>query len=74
MDRRAFLKSSSLVSTALFMPRFLHAFDRVDLRDRRILVVLQLSGGNDGLNTFIPFEDDIYYQNRPSLAIRKDEA
>ena len=74
MDRRAFLKSSSLASTALFMPRFLHAFDRVDLRDRRILVVLQLSGGNDGLNTFIPFEDDIYYQNRPSLAIRKDEA
>ncbi len=37
----------------------------------RILVLVQLNGGNDGLNTVIPFENDIYYQERPSLAIDK---
>src|SRR5690606_34829084 len=35
-----------------------------------ILVVLQLSGGNDGLNTVIPIEDDIYHRSRPALAVR----
>lgn len=36
----------------------------------RILVVIQLSGGNDGLNTVIPFNDDLYHKARPGLAIR----
>jgi uncharacterized protein (DUF1501 family) len=35
------------------------------------LVVVQLTGGNDGLNTVIPFEDDSYYRSRPALAIPK---
>jgi uncharacterized protein (DUF1501 family) len=35
--------------------------------DGKILVVVQLSGGNDGLNTIIPFGDDAYYRNRPNL-------
>jgi uncharacterized protein (DUF1501 family) len=39
--------------------------------DRRILVLVQLVGGNDGLNTVIPFEDDNYYRLRPTLAIAK---
>lgn len=37
----------------------------------RVLVVIQLSGGNDGLNTVIPFADDAYYKNRYALAIGK---
>ncbi|MCA9176222.1 MAG: DUF1501 domain-containing protein [Planctomycetales bacterium] len=37
--------------------------------DGRILVVLQLSGGNDGLNTIVPFRDQEYYKQRPQLAI-----
>ncbi|MEL6133729.1 MAG: DUF1501 domain-containing protein [Bacteroidota bacterium] len=37
------------------------------------LVIIQLSGGNDGLNTIVPFEDDRYYQARPSLGIDKKE-
>lgn len=37
--------------------------------DDRILVVLELTGGNDGLNTVVPFADDAYYQARPKLAI-----
>ncbi|MBX2819580.1 MAG: DUF1501 domain-containing protein [Rhodothermaceae bacterium] len=40
----------------------------------RVLVLVQLFGGNDGLNTLIPFDDDEYYRVRPSLAIPKSEA
>ncbi|MBX2821718.1 MAG: DUF1501 domain-containing protein [Rhodothermaceae bacterium] len=40
----------------------------------RVLVLVQLSGGNDGLNTIIPYENDIYYQRRPNIAIAKQEA
>jgi uncharacterized protein (DUF1501 family) len=42
--------------------------------DDSVLVVLQLSGGNDGLNTVVPFENDVYLRSRPSLAIRKGSA
>ncbi|MCX8090665.1 MAG: DUF1501 domain-containing protein [Verrucomicrobiae bacterium] len=38
-------------------------------RDGSILVVLQLAGGNDGLNTVVPFADDFYHKARPRLAI-----
>lgn len=38
-------------------------------RDGRILVVLQMAGGNDGLNTVIPYEDDLYYRARPTIGI-----
>jgi uncharacterized protein (DUF1501 family) len=41
-------------------------------RDHPILVVLQLAGGNDGLNTVVPYTNDFYYQSRPRLALRKD--
>ena len=34
-----------------------------------ILVVVQMDGGNDGLNTVIPFADDLYYNNRPRIGI-----
>ena len=36
-----------------------------------VLVVLQLSGGNDGLNTIIPFDHPVYQENRPSLQLVK---
>lgn len=35
----------------------------------KILVMLQMSGGNDGLNTVIPYTDDLYYKNRPTIGI-----
>src|SRR5215470_394388 len=38
-------------------------------RDSNILVILQLAGGNDGLNTVVPYSNDYYYRARPKLAL-----
>lgn len=75
-SRRDFLKTSALASTLLFVPRFLHRLGAQPLpalRDAggRRLVVVQLGGGNDGLNTIVPFRNDLYYQARPTLALRE---
>jgi uncharacterized protein (DUF1501 family) len=37
------------------------------------LVVIELAGGNDGLNTLVPFQNDLYYKNRPTLGLPKEE-
>ncbi|KJD36630.1 twin-arginine translocation pathway signal [Tamlana sedimentorum] len=74
MDRRKFLKQSSLASGLFFVPSFVKAFENIataKLGYKR-LVIIQLSGGNDGLNTIIPHNNDIYYNARPQLAINKD--
>jgi len=76
MKRRNFLKQSALASTSVFVPSFLKAFGGEQImgsRSGKILVVIQLSGGNDGLNTIVPFQNDIYYKNRPKLAIQKNK-
>ena len=39
----------------------------------RILVVLELSGGNDGLNTVVPYGNDTYYKLRPTIGIKADK-
>ena len=41
--------------------------------DEKILVVLELSGGNDGLNTVVPYGDDAYFKARPRIGIKKDK-
>jgi len=75
--RRDFLKAtlgtSTLLSFASVTPPFLvssviGAATRRDERDT-VLVVVQLSGGNDGLNTVVPYGDDEYGQNRPTLRL-----
>ena len=43
------------------------------LQNKKILVVLELSGGNDGLNTLVPYEDDAYYKHRPNIGIPKNK-
>jgi uncharacterized protein (DUF1501 family) len=39
----------------------------------KILVVLELSGGNDGLNTVVPYGDDAYYRHRPEVGLPKND-
>lgn len=77
-NRREFLTaaagSATLVSLACSTPSFLLQTARAANANRanRVLVVIQLSGGNDGLNTVIPYGDDEYYRNRYALAIGKN--
>ena len=75
-SRRKFIQLSSLASASLLVPRFLKAFElpRALPTGHKRLIVIQLSGGNDGLNTVIPVRNDIYYQGRPKLAIQRDAA
>lgn len=85
LTRRQFLQRGVLLaSTAWTLPTFLERSavamassarlpDHGRLPDQRILVVVQLSGGNDGLNTVIPYRDDRYYRSRPRIAVSRDE-
>ena len=76
--RRRFLQttlgSSTLLSAGLSVPTFLARTAQAAASQSRnsqgnVLVVVQLSGGNDGLNTVIPFADDAYGRNRIALRI-----
>uniref|UniRef100_UPI00404774CC DUF1501 domain-containing protein n=1 Tax=Mariniflexile sp. TaxID=1979402 RepID=UPI00404774CC len=75
MKRRNFLKQSTLASSLFFVPSFVKAFESVAKESLgfKKLVIIQLSGGNDGLNTIVPYNNDIYYKNRPSLSLSKDK-
>ncbi|WP_299121749.1 DUF1501 domain-containing protein [uncultured Winogradskyella sp.] len=74
MERRKFLKNSALASGLFFVPSFVKALESVatERLGYKRLVIIQLAGGNDGLNTIIPYNNDIYYNSRPRLAITKD--
>ncbi len=63
-------------SGSLLVPQFLKAFETHGFQQEsdRILIILQLSGGNDGLNTVIPYRNDRYYKARPTLGIPKEKA
>jgi uncharacterized protein (DUF1501 family) len=76
IKRREFLQIGSLATASFMVPKFLKAFEGPKLvpPGNKVLVVLQLSGGNDGLNTVIPVRNDIYYKLRPKLGIAKDQA
>lgn len=81
--RRQFLKTSllggALASTVpLFLEKTFLSLDTMAAattgqittgKDSTILVVLQLAGGNDGINTLVPFGDDAYYKARPKIAL-----
>ena len=78
--RREFLNLSAkgigLLAFSRFAPSFLVrstlAGTPAPEKDKRILVIVQLAGGNDGLNTLIPFQDDNYYRLRPTIGIARD--
>jgi uncharacterized protein (DUF1501 family) len=82
MKRRDFLKNVGVVTgMAAAQYPFLglagqaqtNLFQKIKSFNGKILVIIQLKGGNDGLNTVIPFEDSQYYTKRPTLAIPKND-
>src|SRR5262245_39983144 len=73
-SRRDFLKRASLIALAPTVPGFLARTARAapPERDGRVLVVIQLDGGNDGINTVVPFADEGYAKYRSSLRLPKE--
>jgi uncharacterized protein (DUF1501 family) len=83
--RREFLRTSMLGAAVSFsLPVFLQktfftldamaadsAIQTANGKDGPILIVLQLAGGNDGMNTVVPYADDIYYRSRPVIGVPK---
>jgi len=83
LSRRQFLRAGlTLVAVGLAAPPWLAQIAHADaqrlkkgekLPNDHILVVLQLTGGNDGLNTVVPYRDEVYYRARPTLAIPESQ-
>src|SRR5579885_161301 len=86
ISRRAMMKDGLLVVTAgMIMPSIVGravraAHNAAQEGDRlafdaqgRTLIVVQMAGGNDGLNTIVPYTDGLYYQARPTLAIQQKD-
>jgi uncharacterized protein (DUF1501 family) len=74
LSRRALLRTSALLSLAPVVPAFLSRTARAARaeRDGRVLVILQLDGGNDGINTVVPFGDEGYKEHRRELRLPTD--
>jgi len=85
-SRRSFLShGAQLLSAAATLPLFLDRSARAlaadfaanpqgNGRPDKVLVIVQMAGGNDGLNTVIPVRNDDYYRARPTLAIARGQA
>ena len=79
-SRRELLRAGMLgvgvSAAALPLPLFAQASAALAAQGKsegKILVVLELSGGNDGLNTLVPYGDDAYYQRRPNIGIARKQ-
>jgi uncharacterized protein (DUF1501 family) len=78
LTRRRFLertlKGSSLVALGPTVPGFLAASARAaEAGKDNILVVVEMTGGNDGLNTVVPYADDLYHAARPTLRLSEKQ-
>lgn len=76
MNRRNFLSlTGTLTGGLLVLPDFLYAYGAQSklYTGEECLVFIQLNGGNDGLNTFIPIADENYYLYRPKIALSKKD-
>ncbi len=76
IKRKEFLQVGSLATASFMLPKFLKAFEKPMMvpPGNKVVVVIQFSGGNDGLNTVVPVRNDIYYKERPVLGIAKEKA
>lgn len=66
MDRRAFFATSSVLLSCAALPAW------AATSAPRLLILIELRGGNDGLNTVIPIDDGMYFDMRPRLAFKPD--
>lgn len=88
MTRREFIKKGlTMVAVGATAPSFItrtalamnnpwdvaQVTSRPGVPDDRVLVVVQMGGGNDGLNTLVPFTNDAYYRARPNLAVAQKD-
>ena len=72
LQRREFLKKASLIAIAPLVPGFVYQTAKAAENGKdTILVIIEMTGGNDGLNTVIPYTNDTYYKLRPTLGIPK---
>jgi uncharacterized protein (DUF1501 family) len=78
MKRRDFLSMAAATGASLSMPR-VFASSRLDARATgreglgKLLILIELKGGNDSLNTVVPFSDSTYYALRKHIAIPRDQ-
>ncbi|MBP4139867.1 DUF1501 domain-containing protein [Flavobacterium geliluteum] len=75
MNRRNFLTlTGTFTGGMLVLPSFLNAFGHQEnlVIGEQCLVFIQLNGGNDGLNTYIPYDNPLYYDLRTKIALNKD--
>ena len=78
IHRRDFLKASAIMSAGFSMPFFMarqmsSAQALSATPDDRVLVIIELAGGNDGLNTVVPYGDDHYNRARPKLKVPRSQ-
>jgi len=78
ISRRDIMKRGGMIAVGLVAPKWLSTIAEADVLNLAqggkvpndtVLVVCQFSGGNDGLNTIIPYADKLYYQMRPTIGI-----
>src|SRR5215218_9438880 len=71
MQRREFISALGGAAVSAWLPT--RAFAGPTGRYEKLLVVVELKGGNDGLNTVVPYGDADYYNLRPRIAIARDQ-
>ena len=82
ISRRSMMKAGGMIAVGLVAPRWLSTIARADVirqagggkaASDTVLVVCQLSGGNDGLNTVVPYAQKAYYDLRPTVGVKESD-